>query len=57
MNAMTISKAARKAGVGLGIDEGKQAKQRVDAKAKLTAAQDETQAALIVDLIEPVPTL
>ena len=43
------------AGVGRGIDKRQQAAQLIDTKAKLAAAQDEAQTALIVDFVEPVP--
>ncbi len=43
------------AGVGMGVDQRKQVAQLGDAEAQFPPAQNETQAALIVDLIEPVP--
>ena len=42
------------AGVDIGVDQGEQAAQLVDAEAQFPPAQDEAQAALIVDLVEPV---
>jgi hypothetical protein len=45
------------AGVGLGINERKQAAQFTDAEAQFPPPQNEAQAALIPDLVESVSAL